>query len=317
MSVRWRVSIGNFQTPLSLAALRIIYRRFSGFEASPWTTVALGQSSQTPPPSSQLSKTPSPRYPLEPSQSHGVGSSPLLTTSRTSGASRFTKCCSIWEIDPTRPDPTLSRPLRGRLSVGVVWSQGSTRTFVDALRGLRPEYEELVLAKQHGHCVVAAVEDSLKRLTMHGDICMHVQRLTEMPRSRCNCPPDEPPADLSRCPELRQPEITTTPPGELERTLISSITPINLQKLVFLLPSQTPGATFHTLHWALFDDTICGLVDRLFVAGYKHTLAVEFRTKCAKELEGKVTHGKFLPKFKEKGQVRVVEVSSGKDRVWL
>jgi len=55
---------------------------------------------------------------------------------------------------------------------------------------------------------------------------------------------------------------------------------------------------------------VCGLVDRLRVTGYEHAL-VDFRTESVKVLEREVHREKFEPKSKEKGQVRVVEVSSG------
>jgi len=110
--------------------------------------------------------------------------------------------------------------------------------------------------------------------------------------------------------------MVTAPPRELEQTFISSITSLNLEKLVFA-PSRKPfGWVFFTLYWASFDDMICGLVDRLRVAGNEHTLVVEFQTRQAKEMEAEVYNKKFLPKFKEKGQVGVVEVLNENDRVW-
>ena len=60
---------------------------------------------------------------------------------------------------------------------------------------------------------------------------------------------------------------------------------------------------------------ICGLVDRLCLLGYKHTLEVEFRAQLV-NLDEEVDHDKFLPKFKEKGRVRVVEISSRRFREW-
>jgi hypothetical protein len=61
---------------------------------------------------------------------------------------------------------------------------------------------------------------------------------------------------------------------------------------------------------------ICGLADRLRVSGCKHTLEVEFRAQFA-DLDEEVDYDGFLPKFKEKGRVRIVETSSGKRREWL
>ena len=68
-------------------------------------------------------------------------------------------------------------------------------------------------------------------------------------------------------------------------------------------------------NWISFDDMICGLVDRLRMSGYKHTLEVVFRAQLV-DLDEEVDHDKFLPRFKEKGRVKIVEISSGKFREW-
>ena len=67
--------------------------------------------------------------------------------------------------------------------------------------------------------------------------------------------------------------------------------------------------------WGPFDDTLCELVERLQRSGYKYTLEVVFRAQFV-DLEEEVDHDKILPKFKKKGRVRVVEISSGKFREW-
>ena len=67
--------------------------------------------------------------------------------------------------------------------------------------------------------------------------------------------------------------------------------------------------------WISFDDMICGLVDRLRMSGNKHTLEVEFRAQFV-NLDEEEDHDKFLPKFKKKGRVRIVEIASGKIREW-
>ena len=67
--------------------------------------------------------------------------------------------------------------------------------------------------------------------------------------------------------------------------------------------------------WKAFDDTICGLVDRLRVPGYKHTLEVEFLAYYV-ELDEEMDHVMFPPKFKEKGRIGTVEDLSGSFRGW-
>lgn len=51
------------------------------------------------------------------------------------------------------------------------------------------------------------------------------------------------------------------------------------------------------------------------MSGYKHTLEVVLRAEFV-DLDEEVDHGRFLPKFKGKGRVRIVEISSGKFREW-
>jgi hypothetical protein len=98
---------------------------------------------------------------------------------------------------------------------------------------------------------------------------------------------------------------------------ISSITSTNLRKLTFssLVPLLMWESLLDNPSWTPFDDMVCGLVDRLRASGYANTLEVEFRAVFVEPGEG-MHHEKFLPKFKEKERVRVVEVSSGRFLEW-
>lgn len=60
---------------------------------------------------------------------------------------------------------------------------------------------------------------------------------------------------------------------------------------------------------------ICGVVDLLQGSGYKNTLEVELRAERVRVSE-EVTHERFLPRFKKKGRVRIVETLSGAVRGW-
>ena len=105
-------------------------------------------------------------------------------------------------------------------------------------------------------------------------------------------------------------------PREQQRTFISSITSTNLRKLVLTLSSTTiRREVLYDSSWEPFDGMICGLVDRLQALGYKHTLEVEFRANCV-ELGGEMRQENFLPKFREKGRVRVVEDLTGRFWEW-
>ena len=122
--------------------------------------------------------------------------------------------------------------------------------------------------------------------------------------------------DLSRCSQLRQLEIVSTYPEEQERILISSITSANLEKIIFK-PFNIQSLQFFLGDpcWIHFDNILYGLVDRLRRSGLKHTLEVEFQLTSA-EFGEEVYHGDFLPMFKEKGRVRMVNIFSGKVREW-
>ncbi|KAF9645699.1 hypothetical protein BDM02DRAFT_3189483 [Thelephora ganbajun] len=195
-----------------------------------------------------------------------------------------------WFLVDDRPVPPLPCALRGRLSIT---SRKVMEFPIDRLVGLKLEYEELGM---YGKCetrLVTAMGRTLKRLK--------IEQFYPEPTPR-----------LSRCPELRQLEIATPCPRKQDRILILSITSINLQKLVF---SRLRPNFLKNPCWIPVDDTICGLVDRLQASGYKHTLELEFRmdsVESGEEVDGK----DFLPKFQEKGLVRIVEVPSGRFWEW-
>ena len=52
------------------------------------------------------------------------------------------------------------------------------------------------------------------------------------------------------------------------------------------------------------------LVDKLYALGYKHTLELEFLFESARFYPD-LGFGALLPKFREKGRVRALNISSG------
>lgn len=105
-------------------------------------------------------------------------------------------------------------------------------------------------------------------------------------------------------------------PKEEDRILISSITSINLQQIIFA-PYYSGHEWMALLEdpcWKAFDDMICGLVDRLRMSGSEHTLEVQFRVTFP-DFGSEEHHELFLRKFKEKGRVRTV-LASGRVREW-
>lgn len=117
---------------------------------------------------------------------------------------------------------------------------------------------------------------------------------------------------LSHCPELRELEFSVLQPTTRHRTTVSSITSANIRKIIFSHPliAVTLQALTNDTDWTSFDDCVSVLADKLRGSGNKQTLEVELRTGCM-VLDPLVDYGGFLPKFREKGRVRVVDRSSG------
>ena len=61
--------------------------------------------------------------------------------------------------------------------------------------------------------------------------------------------------------------------------------------------------------WASIDKELCELVDRLGATGYRHTLEAELRLTGIKGDRGEYDFAKFLPEFREKGAVTIVDVT--------
>jgi hypothetical protein len=87
-------------------------------------------------------------------------------------------------------------------------------------------------------------------------------------------------------------------------TLISSITSRRFRKVIFTpSPIITLGDLLGNRFLGAFEDVICGLADRLRASGSRHTLEVEFWVASVDYAEEE--YGWILPKFQERGRVRV------------
>ena len=84
-------------------------------------------------------------------------------------------------------------------------------------------------------------------------------------------------------------------PCSSHQILLSSITSVELRKVVLLVQHEYHWLTFmlEVGAWALLGEELCGLVDRLRAAEYRHTLGVELRITGI----GEVTKGMILPNF--------------------
>ena len=63
--------------------------------------------------------------------------------------------------------------------------------------------------------------------------------------------------------------------------------------------------------WTSIDEQLCGLVDQLRGSGYRHTLEVEVGFAKIVEYPGRHDPANFLPEFRGKGIVTIIDVSSG------
>ena len=74
------------------------------------------------------------------------------------------------------------------------------------------------------------------------------------------------------------------------------------------------GFTEQKWLWGPIDEQLCGLVDRLNVMGYHHTLEAEVRLTAIDGDYEEYDFTKFLPKFREKGVVTVIDAA--RDRIF-
>ena len=112
------------------------------------------------------------------------------------------------------------------------------------------------------------------------------------------------PLTLTNCRELRELKICASPPDTMEHELISSITSTNIEKITLTLSHGFYRFLPDHRYWRLLDNSLCQLVDRLGCGGQ---LIVEIQTY---DFGGGMEYGEYLPKFHEKGQVRVVDEAS-------
>lgn len=61
--------------------------------------------------------------------------------------------------------------------------------------------------------------------------------------------------------------------------------------------------------WTPIDKELCGVVDRLGVVGYRHTLEAELRVYKVEGDQGEYDFTKLLPEFSEKGVVTIVDAT--------
>lgn len=115
------------------------------------------------------------------------------------------------------------------------------------------------------------------------------------------------PPTLSHRQGLLELELCVVYPTQLAEILLTSITSMDLQKITLsmqLLNEILPYSDFVSF-CNTADDPLCQLVDQLRESGYKRTLEVGLETWRLVEREEGLNFGELLPKFREKGSVRI------------
>lgn len=102
---------------------------------------------------------------------------------------------------------------------------------------------------------------------------------------------------------LQELDLVVNWPGFIHEVLLSSITSVELRKIIFRAEYMYERAAFawRMKEWVVIDKQLCGLVDRLRAMGYCRTLEAELRLVKTEEDPGTYRFTKFLPKFREKG----------------
>jgi len=102
-------------------------------------------------------------------------------------------------------------------------------------------------------------------------------------------------------------------PNLSQKVFLSSIMSTELQKIVFSPSYMSDSFIFarRMKEWFFIDEELCVLVDRLRTTGYRHTLEAELRLKKIKDDPGRWDFTKFLPEFRGKGIVTVVDAAHG------
>ena len=101
-------------------------------------------------------------------------------------------------------------------------------------------------------------------------------------------------------------------PSPAYKTVLS-ITSTELRKVIFFVwtPCDWTILASRTGEWEPTDKQLCGLVDWLCVMGYCHTLEAELHLRGIVGGPGEDDFTKFLPEFRERGTVTIVDANCG------
>ena len=225
------------------------------------------------------------------------------------------------------PIPTLSRPLRGKLYVQCVqdYSLELSLEFYNQFAKLEQEYEELTIdpyslsssAKTKfldGALQISTATIKLLRLTdeFRGEWPSTTLRLNDVLAQILHALTEGAPT-ISDFRQLRELELVVIWPSPPHKVPLPSITSTKLRKVVFRVKYVLNSATLAQgrERWALIDEQLRGLVDQLCAAGYPHILEAELRFAKVVGHPVECNLADFLPEFRKKGIVTVIDENSG------
>ena len=216
--------------------------------------------------------------------------------------------------------PSLSRPLRGTVYLHL---KVNSPKFLDQFAKLDLEYEELIIDTFLYGFEVKSVESALRiststvkflrliaELECERSLPTLFVRTTSSPNSRVQA---EPALMIHDFRQLQELELVVTWPSPAYETILSSITSTELRKVIFFVwtPCDWTNLASRTREWDLIDKQLCGLVDRLHVMGYDHTLEAELHLRGIVSGPGEDGFIKFLPGFRERGIVTIIDANRG------
>ena len=117
------------------------------------------------------------------------------------------------------------------------------------------------------------------------------------------------PVSLVHCSELRELVCGSWSPSETLNATISTIASLNIRMISFFAYYGLIQ-TIASPEWPAFDDCISALIDKLCGKGYKETLEVVIQFTSKHGDVDQAWFDNFLPKFREKGLLKVVHYSA-------
>jgi len=185
----------------------------------------------------------------------------------------------------------------------------------DELSQLGLQLGEVHVSHRGAKHVLAAFGASAQRLTL-----LSARRRVYNPPEFCPMDPRmtrhnsftdvDGPLTLSHCRELRELEIRVWHLGTVELNLISSITSMNIQKISLTSSLGFEGFSADHTYWTQLDNSLCQLANKS-----RRKLEMVFGEVEAGARDTKPDFQKYIPRFIEKGRVRVVD-KAGKTIVY-